>query len=199
MKFPKLAALAIGALMATSCAGGDDEPKALSTPAPGAATGGPGADPNPSTPASGLPRARSFEEIAALLKPTLGPCQRMETTGPATELDTADKVRGGKQKALCWYGGQKFSVVFLLVDEDNTTLETFHKGKDTYSGDRVGMGFTVRLLGTADAQVKSTAEQQLKAAGLLFLNCEQDFAPRDGVPIIEAKTTGCRYIPTFRI
>ncbi|MGR6998680.1 hypothetical protein ACU686_12165 [Yinghuangia aomiensis] len=195
--------------LATSCASGDepDAPPAPSAP-PAAASGGVGAassggsdagKPDTGKPASGLPRAGSFEEVAALLKPALGACERMDTTGPETKLDRADQVRGGKQKALCWYGGQQFSVSILLVDADNSTLEAFHKENDTYSSERIGMGFTVRLVGTASAQVKTTAEQRLTSTGLPFLNCEQDFAPHDGVELIEAKTAGCRYTPTPRI
>lgn len=88
---------------------------------------------------------------------------------------------------------------FLLIDGDNTTLEALHKDKDIYSSERVGMGFTVDIVGTANAQTKTTAEQKLKATGLPFLNCKQDFAPHDGVQVIKAKTAGCRYTPTPRI
>ncbi|GAA4961552.1 hypothetical protein GCM10023205_26290 [Yinghuangia aomiensis] len=207
MRYRNLVALAATAFLLAGCGGGggDDKSETNQPTATGQTAGGVGAEgssgPEQAPPAqeAALPKAVSFEEVAALLKPSLGPCQRMETDGTFAKLTAADKARGGKQKALCWYQEQQYSVAFLLVDQDNTTLETFHKDKDTYSSERVGMGFTVAVVGTANAQVKAAAEQQLKATGLPFLNCEKDFAPRDGVQIIAAKTPGCRYTPTPRI
>ncbi|WTW91885.1 hypothetical protein OG216_00110 [Streptomycetaceae bacterium NBC_01309] len=90
-----------------------------------------------------MPKASTVEEVAELLKPALGPCQSIQTTGPYAKINAADTARGGKQKALRWYQERQFSVAILLVDEDNATLETFHKDNDLYSSERVGMGFMV--------------------------------------------------------
>lgn len=211
MRIRGLVLLTAAALLVTGCAGDDGEPDtsladgaasgATSGAGGGAATGGGGSEgrSDAESSASELPRAGSFEEVAALLKPALGACERMDTTGNAVELTRADQVRGGKQKVLCWYGGQQFTVAILLLDADNATMEAFHKDRDIASSERVGMGFTITLVGNAGPQAKTAAEHKLAATKLPYLNCEKDFAPHDGVTTIEAKTPGCRYTPTPRI
>ncbi|WP_436787702.1 hypothetical protein [Yinghuangia sp. YIM S10712] len=198
--------MAVAVFLAAGCGGGgDDKQDPSRPPAAGQSVGGAGADgsgePQPENPEQGtkLAEAHSFEEIAALLKPALGPCQRLMTTGhPLTELNAADKARGGTQKAVCFYQEQQFSLAFLLIDADNSTFEAFHKQHDIYSSEQAGMGFTVELVGSANDEVEADVAQQLKLTGLPFLNCEQDFAPHDGVQVTEAKTPGCRYTPTPR-
>ncbi|WP_436776435.1 hypothetical protein [Yinghuangia sp. YIM S09857] len=189
-------------LLAGCSGGGDGTPDATQPPAVGGATGGADAG-APGQDAAGergeLPEAHTIEEVAELLKPALGPCQSIQTSGPYAKINAADTARGGTQKALCWYQERQFSVAILLVDKDNKTLETFHKDHDLHSSERVGMGFTVTLIEAANPQLKAATEQQLKATGLPYLNCEKDFAPHDGVQIIAAKTPDCRYTPSARI
>ncbi|NYE10205.1 hypothetical protein [Actinomadura citrea] len=181
MKFRNLACLAITALLAAGCAGGA-----------GANSKG------DSEKGTKMPKASSFEEIAELLKPALGSCQRMQTTGPGVELQVSDRSRGGKKKAICWYQEQKFAVEFLLIDTDNSTIERFYKNYDSVSSERVGMGFTVRDTGGASDEIEAILRQKLKESGLKFLNCESDFTPYSGIEFVEAKTKGCRYTSVQR-
>lgn len=195
MKYRGLVVLAVATLLAAGCASGDNDKPDANRPATEVAdsSGAPGQG-------AKLPDASSFEEIAALLKPTLGPCQRMVKTGhPAVELNRADRARGGTKKAVCWYQEQQFTIEFLLIDSDNSTIEKFLKDNDMYSSEQVGMGFTVRLVASSNDEMEATVQQKLKESGLPFLNCEHDFTPDEGVDVIEAKTKGCRYTPTPRI
>ncbi|MFE6164989.1 hypothetical protein ACFQ7F_39460 [Streptomyces sp. NPDC056486] len=98
------------------------------------------------------------------------------------------------RKGWCRY--KDANLEFRLIDK--SVLEKFLKKSDATSspvGELLGNGFSVRVSAAADGS-EATVTQQIKAAGLMFLDCQKDFAPHDGVKVIEAATPGCRYTDT---
>ncbi|MFF2478781.1 hypothetical protein [Streptomyces sp. NPDC058066] len=143
---------------------------------------------------SALPRARSLEDIATILKPAVGPCLKLTRDEP--EIDEVDKLRGTTRQGWCRY--KDTAIEFRLIDK--AVLGKFLKKNDAssaWAGELLGDGFSARVSASpeGDEGLAAVAEQ-LKTAGLMYLDCQKDFAPFDGVKVIKAATPGCRYTDT---
>ncbi|MGX1668602.1 hypothetical protein [Streptomyces sp. NPDC055400] len=141
-----------------------------------------------------LPRASSLDDIAAILKPAVGPCLSLTRDDP--EIDQADKAWGVTRKGWCHY--KNANIEFRLFDK--AVAEKLLKKNDTTSasnGELVGDGFSVNVIAAVGGdEGEAAVAQEIKAAGLMSLNCQRDFAPYDGVQVIKAATPGCRYTDT---
>lgn len=167
------------AVLTAGCAGGGDDPSEAGT----ASRGGAGTEKH-----AKLPKANTLDEIAVLLEPFVGPCLKLHTDD--AELDARDKRNGVVRKGWCQY--QSGNLSFILHD---TAIYERHILELEGQVFPVGDGFSVRVLAARDG-AEDTFYSQLKQAGLMYLNCNPDFNPYDGVKVVEAETSGCRYSGT---
>ncbi|MFI7006856.1 hypothetical protein [Streptomyces sp. NPDC050145] len=149
-----------------------------------------GAKGSSSTGALAMPVAATVDDAAAQVRRLLGSCDRFIRFDDRP-IDSIDKSQGLRGTGVCTTDVGPVEITMLDVSRH----EAFNKTNDLGGGSRFyGRGYLLELNESAPGtDERKKFNDTLLRAGYLYLNCNKDYKPYEGVKVVRAKTQGCLY------